>query len=165
METFSSCLHRAEFWRCFLTQHVESLSKIALSRADKRRICSIRRRNWNWPRLHSLVILLLMYSATKKVHIILHEAPLGTIVRGVYSLWCGTVATLWHRDIWTFGTWCIPSLRQHWIRTHSSFTDVVNMDFLQVGSGIETHTLSVRPEALTWYPSARSPTFGVLIGL
>ena len=33
-----------------------------------------------------------MYSATK-VHIILHEAPLGTIVHGVYSLWCGTVAT------------------------------------------------------------------------
>ena len=39
------------------------------------------------------------------------------------------------------------------------------MDFMQVGSRIETHTLSVRPEALTWYPSARSPTFGVLIGL
>ena len=31
------------------------------------------------PRSHSLVILLLIYSATKKVHMILHEAPSGTI--------------------------------------------------------------------------------------
>ena len=44
-----------------------------------------------WPRSHSLVILLLIYSATKKVRVILHEAPLGTIVHGAYLLLCGTI--------------------------------------------------------------------------
>ena len=38
----------------------------------------------NWPRLHSLVILPLIYSATKKVLMILHDATLGTIARGVF---------------------------------------------------------------------------------
>ena len=46
-----------------------------------------------WPRSHSLVILLLIYSAIKKVRMLLHEAPLGTFVHGVSFSWCGTVAT------------------------------------------------------------------------
>ena len=33
-----------------------------------------------WPRSHSLVIVHLIYSATKKVRMILHDAILGTIV-------------------------------------------------------------------------------------
>ena len=45
--------------------------------------------------------------------------------------------------------------------SHSSFIYVVSMDSSQV----ETHTLSVRPESLTVFPSARSPSIGVLIGL
>ena len=44
-------------------------------------------------RSHSLVILLLIYFGTKKVRTILHDTTLGTIVRGEYLLWCGTVAT------------------------------------------------------------------------
>ena len=39
------------------------------------------------------------------------------------------------------------------------------MDSLQVGSTVETRTLPVRREALTGYPSARSPSTGVLIGM
>ena len=37
-----------------------------------------------WLRSHSLVILLLIYSATRKVLTILHNAPSGTIARGVF---------------------------------------------------------------------------------
>ena len=36
-----------------------------------------------WPRSHSLVTLLLIYSATKKVRLILHKAPLNIIVHAV----------------------------------------------------------------------------------
>ena len=49
--------------------------------------------------------------------------------------------------------------------TQSPFKKVGNMDSLQVGSRVETRTLSVRPEALTVYPRARSPITGLLIGL
>ena len=37
--------------------------------------------------LHSLVILPLIYSATRKVVTILHDATSGTIARGVCLLW------------------------------------------------------------------------------
>ena len=49
--------------------------------------------------------------------------------------------------------------------SHSSFIYVVSMDSLQVGSRIETPTLSVRSEAMAVYPTARSPSIGVLIDL
>ena len=49
--------------------------------------------------------------------------------------------------------------------SHSSFRSVVSLDSLQVGSRTETHTLSVRPGALTGSPTARSPSIGVLIDL
>ena len=48
---------------------------------------------------------------------------------------------------------------------HSSFRSVVSLDSLQVGSRTEKHTLSVRPGALTEYPTARSPSIRVLIDL
>ena len=46
-----------------------------------------------WLGSHSLVILLLFYSATKKVRLILHDDTLGAIVRGMYLSWCGAIAT------------------------------------------------------------------------
>ena len=49
-----------------------------------------------WLRSHSLVILLLIFSAT---FTILHDATLGTIARGVHLLWNGTIATFVHRRI------------------------------------------------------------------
>ena len=111
-------------WSCFFHEQVSCVSNPLLMK-------------FTWPRLHFLVILLLIYSATKKEHMILHEAPLGTIVHGVYLLWCGTIAAL------------VTSVNMH---TRSPF---VSMDFLQVGSRVETRTLSVKPEAFTEYPSAR----------
>ena len=44
-------------------------------------------------------MLLLMYSATRKVLTILHDATLGTITREVVFSWCGTIATLVHRHV------------------------------------------------------------------
>ena len=44
----------------------------------------------NWLRSHSLVTLLLIYSAFRKVFTILHDATLGTVARGVYLLRYGT---------------------------------------------------------------------------
>ena len=49
--------------------------------------------------------------------------------------------------------------------SHSSFIYVVSLDSFQDGSMGETHTLSIRREALTGYPTARSPSIGVLIDL
>ena len=55
-----------------------------ICRADKQSNCSIRRRKSNWPKLNFLVILPLIYSATKKVLMILHDATLVTIACGVF---------------------------------------------------------------------------------
>ena len=90
----------------------------------------------------------------------LHRAPL--------SMEC--ICCVWHHcHIDTFellvpGAFLLYSttVNKH---IHSSFTSVVSMDSLQVGSRVETRTLSVRPEALTGYPSDRSPNIGVHIGL
>ena len=49
--------------------------------------------------------------------------------------------------------------------SHSPFRSVMSLDSLQDGSRAETHTLSIRPEALTGCPTAQSPSIGVLIGL
>ena len=106
-------------------------------------------------------------SATKKVHMIRHEAPLGTIVHGV-PLKC--VAPLPPPCDIVISEPMVPgafslSTTAMIAHSHSSFTSVVSLDSLQVGSRAETHTLSVRPEALTGYPTVPSPSIGVLIDL
>ena len=59
------------FWSCSFS-----------SRLAAKLFCTLKKSNW--PKLHSLVIFPLTYSATRKVITILHDATLGTIVRGVF---------------------------------------------------------------------------------
>ena len=65
-----------------------------LSRADKRRNFSLRRRNRIGPNCALLSLCFLIYSATRKVFTVLYDATLGTIARGDYVfvqlLWCVT---------------------------------------------------------------------------
>ena len=46
-----------------------------------------------WPRSHCLVTLLLIYSATKKVRLILHDVSSGTNCPWNFFILCGTIAT------------------------------------------------------------------------
>ena len=55
--------------------------------------------NLTWPRSHSLVILHLTYSATKKVVTILRDVSLGAIAHGVSLLFVAPLPTLRRRDL------------------------------------------------------------------
>ena len=76
-------------WSCCFTSRLAAFSKLLLMKLT-------------WPGSHTLVTLLLIYSATKKARMILHDATLGTFVRGVYLLWCGSIDTLVKSELWTF---------------------------------------------------------------
>ena len=127
---------QAIYWNCFSSCRRMVLSLPILWKSTR-------------PRSHSLVTLLLIYSATKKVRLILHNAPLYIIVHGAYFI------LEWHHchsgDTEIFEplvSGVSPSLRQQ------------RIDFI-----VETHMLSVWFETLTEYPNARSPSTGVLIDL
>ena len=73
-------------WSCFSSSRLAAFSHPSLLKMT-------------WPRSHSLVTLLLIYSVTKSVRMILHDASSGTIAHGV--LFCGIVIS----------SWVTPSLR------------------------------------------------------
>ena len=60
-------------WSCYFTRRLVALSNRLLMKLT-------------WLSSHSLVILPLIYFATRKVFTILHDATLGTIARGVCSI-------------------------------------------------------------------------------
>ena len=63
-----------------------------------------------WLRSRSLVILLLMYSATRKAFTILNDVSFGHHCPWSIFLWCGTIATPVTSRYWSYGTWSNLSL-------------------------------------------------------
>ena len=96
------CFHRFEFWWKFRTQRVKSSYWSCYFTSRLAAFSNPLSMKLTWLRSHSLVMLLLTYSATNKVVTILQNASLGTIASGKYPLWpCGTIAT--RRSAWRPG--------------------------------------------------------------
>ena len=80
-DVFTHTTCRILFWSCYSTSRLAAFFEPHVDEIDLAKIA-----------LSCHVILLLICSATKKVHMVQHDATLGTIARGVCLLWYGTLA-------------------------------------------------------------------------
>ena len=134
-------LYRTEF----RSQHVESSVGFCFSTSRLAAFSRPLLLKLTWPRSHSLVTLLLIYSVTKKARMVLHDASSGTIVQGVFLLWhhCRTC------DI-AISPWLTPSLqnfasvlvRRSSVATQRTHLNDVTQHILPVPGTVHTNMVS-----------------------